>query len=290
MTASGARPNGLTAARAGIGILFCCALGGAALALDHPVALSGVIIAVMLAGVFAGQGRRLMLVALVSLPLAATVGLVNALVSRQGETVVWRLGSLPVFGRIDITAEALAYSGILMLRVEAVILAAALFTACVDQDALLRMVRRRSSRFGLAVGLAARLAPLLARDGKRMAKARRTLDPSLAAPRTAVVEAVAMGALDRAVDAAAALELRGLGDSPCLAVSQPRPWSRHDMAFAVCSVVIAAVAVGGAIGDWTRFSSGTQIHAAGGVAPWIVAAVIVLAAMAPMIDRRGIAR
>ena len=290
MTSSATKPNGLTAARAGIGVLFCAALGGAALALDHPAALAGVIVAVMIAGAMAGHGKRLVGIALLSLPLALTVGLVNALVSRQGESVVWRLGSLPFVGRIDITAQALIYSGVLVLRVEAIILAAALFTACVDQDALLRLMRRRSGRFGLAVGLAARLAPLLARDGRSMAQARKTLDPSVAAPRAAIVEAVAMGALDRAVDAAAALELRGLGDSPCLAPENPKPWSRHDRAFAICAFVIAAVASVAALADWTKFSAGAQIHAAGGGGPWIVGAVIILATVAPMVDRRGTAR
>ena len=288
--ASGPRPNPLSAARAAVGLGFCAALAGAALALDHPVAILGVIVAIVAVGSLAGRARLLARTALFSLPLAITVGLVNALTSRQGDTVVARLGSLPVIGRLDITAESLSYSGVLILRVEAIVLAAALFSACVDADALLRLLRRRSSRFGLSVGLAARLAPLLARDGKRMAAARRTLAPSVAAPRSAIVEALATGALDRAVDTAAALELRGLGDGPCLAPAEKRRWSRHDRAMALSASVIAILSAVSLAAGWSLFSVGPTIRAADGLAPWVVAALIPLIAVSPMLDRRGVAR
>ena len=62
------------------------------------------------------------------------------------------------------------------------------------------------------------------------------------APRLAIVRAVASGALDRAVDVAATLEVRGYG-----AARRPqrarRPWSRHDVAFAASAVALVAIAV-----------------------------------------------
>lgn len=286
----GGRPNALSAARAPVGLVFCATLGGAALAFDHPLPLLGLIVAVIAIGLLAGQGRRLARAALLALPLALVVGVVNAFVNREGDTVVLRLGSLPVVGRIDVTAEALALSGVLVLRVVAVVLAAALFAACVDQDAVLRILRRRAGRFGLSVALAARLAPLLVRDGRAMARARRTLAPGIAASRTAVFESLATGALDRAVDAAAALELRGLGDTPCLAAAPKRAWSRHDRALAASAVSIAFVSAAALISDWTFFTAHGALRAAGGPLPWVVAALLSVLAVWPMFDRRGVAR
>lgn len=270
--------------------MFCLALGGAALVVDHPAVLAGLLAAVIAIGALAGLARRMLTIALLSLPLVLMVGLINAFLSRQGETVVWRFGTLPVVGRVDVTAEALAWSGTLVLRVWALVLVAALFSACVDQDSLIRLMRRRSSRFGLAVGIAARLAGLLASDGRRMAQARRTLDPTMAAGRGALVEAIALGALDRAVDAAAALELRGLGDSPCLSPPEYSPWSRHDKAFLVSSSLLCCLVTAALAADWVGFTAGAKVEATGGSAPWIVSLLLLAVIVAPMLDRRGVAR
>ena len=46
---------------------------------------------------------------------------VNALVVRDGLTVIARLGELPPLGQIDVTLEATAYGGVLALRALVVI-------------------------------------------------------------------------------------------------------------------------------------------------------------------------
>ena len=88
-----------------------------------------------------------------------------------------------------------------------------LISARVDPDELLAP-RRVSYRSALTASLATRLVPVLARDALRMGDAARCRPQP--AGRLAVARAALAGALDRAVDVAAALEVRGyaLGGRP----------------------------------------------------------------------------
>ena len=54
--------------------------------------------------------------ALWAVPFAIVIAVVNAIVTRDGVTVVFRGGAVPVIGRLDVTAEALVYGGVLGLR------------------------------------------------------------------------------------------------------------------------------------------------------------------------------
>jgi energy-coupling factor transport system permease protein len=115
-----------------------------------------------------------------------------------------------------------------------------LFSACVDPDDLLRLFRRASYRSALTAAMATRLVPVLARDALRIGDAARCRpDPP---SRLAMARASLSGALDRAIDVAAALEVRGYSRAGRPA-RERRPWSRHDVRVAVAAAVVASSAV-----------------------------------------------
>ena len=223
------RASPLHAARAAAGGAYCVALAVCALAFEHPLALAAVAAAVLGAAAAAGVGREVARSARYTLPLALVVAIVNALVVRDGLTVFARLGDVPPFGQVDLTVEALVYGLVLGGRVLVVILCCALFTTSVDPDELLRAFRRVSFRSTLTAALATRLVPVLMRDARRMADAHACRPRP--GPRIAVLRAVATNALDRAVDVAATLEVRGYGAARggtprAHAVVAPRPGLR----------------------------------------------------------------
>jgi energy-coupling factor transport system permease protein len=156
---------------------------------------------------------------------------------------------------VDVTLEAAAAGALNGMRVVVLITALGLLSAAVDPDELLRMFRRVSYRSALTATLATRLVPVLARDATRMGDAARCR-PS-PPPRLAVARAAIAGALDRAVDVAAALEVRGyaLGGR---AARRRRPWSRHDLSVAGAaagSALVALAAVLRGIADVTLYPS-----------------------------------
>jgi energy-coupling factor transport system permease protein len=282
------RATPLHAARAAAGMLWCAALGAIALVSDHPVVLAGALVAVVGAGVAAGVGRELGRAARFAVPLALVLALINPLVVRDGLTVIARLGELPVLGRLDITLEATAYGGVLGLRALVLVLVGALYTAAVDPDEVLRLFRRAGFRSALTATLATRMVPVLARDGARLADARRCRPPGAGrAHRAAVVRAVAAGALDRAVDVAATLEVRGYGTARRGAAPR-RPWSRHDLAFAASAAVLFALVVAAQGAGALDFDAYPALRLAGGPATWAVAAAVAVLALLPFLDRRGV--
>jgi energy-coupling factor transport system permease protein len=283
------RASPLHATRAAVASAWCIVIAIVALSFDHPLVLGVLLAAVVGAAAAARVGRRVVRSLLFALPFALVIGIVNPLVVREGLTVIARLGTVPVFGALDITAEATAYGGVLALRALVIIGCFALHSAAVDPDDLLRAFRRVSFRSALTAALATRLVPVLARDARRLHDAQRCLagEP---APRRAVFRAVASGALDRAVDVAATLEVRGYGTARRPPRDRRRPWSRHDIAFAVSAVALALIAIGARIEDAATFDAYPSLSAPVGAQQLVLSALLAVAALLPFVDRRGIAR
>ncbi|HTZ63743.1 MAG TPA: energy-coupling factor transporter transmembrane component T [Solirubrobacteraceae bacterium] len=204
----------LHATRAGVAAAWALALTAAALALFQPLVLLALTFAVLAAGAAAGVGpalaRALRAAVIVAIPIVA----INVLVSRQGLTVFARLGDLGPFGQGDLTVEALVYGAVIALKVTLLMLVSALASLAIDPDELLRAFRRLSFRSALTASVSTRMIPLLAADAGRLAEAQRTRPgggADSARARLALVAAVVGGSLDRAMDVAATLELRGFG-------------------------------------------------------------------------------
>jgi energy-coupling factor transport system permease protein len=286
MTGYRRRASPLHAARAGVGALWCLALGGTVVAYSHPLVIGAMLAATLLAAAAAGVGRSVARAALYGIPFAAAIALVNALVSRDGVTVLLTSNPLPVIGPLDITLEAVVYGAILGLRALVLLLAAgALLAAAIDPDDLLRGLRRVSVRSGVTAALAVRLVPVLARDAHRLADARRAVTGAAptAGERVALLRAVTTGALDRATDVAATLEVRGFAGS-ARPPRRARPWSRHDAAFLASAGGLCAIA---AVRP-AAFEASPRLVAGSLAGAVLTGAAILACALLPFLDRRGI--
>jgi energy-coupling factor transport system permease protein len=262
--------------------------------LYHPLALLALLAGLLGAAWGAGVARELRRAFLTALVVTIPIVVVNVLVSRQGLTVFARLGDLGPFGQGDLTLEALAYGAVVALKVAIMILAATLASLAVDPDELLRGLRRVSSRSALTATVAIRMIPLLAADAQRLAEAQRTRPgggarrgPWRAPARLAVLTALVGGALDRAMDVAATLEVRGIaaGHRPQRA---RRPLSRHDIAFGAAALALVALAL--ALDGAAPFSAYPLVHMRVTVATVALCAGLLAALALPFCDRRGIER
>jgi energy-coupling factor transport system permease protein len=282
------RASPLHSARASAGCAYCLALALAALLTSNPAVLAAIALSICLAGLAAGVGRQVGLAALIALPLAAVIVVINALVSREGLTVIARVGDLPVLGHTDVTLEATLYGAMLGLRAMALIVCGALYTLAVDPDDVLRLLRRVSFHSALTATLATRLLPVLVRDSRRLADAQRCR-PGRPPNRFALMRAASAGMLDRALDVAAALEVRGYG-----AARRPprsiRPWSRHDRAFAAAAFGVLAIAIAIRVGGLMPFAAYPSLRIGLGLSGVGACFALVICALAPFLDRRGIER
>jgi energy-coupling factor transport system permease protein len=283
------------------------ALVAAALVTDHPVVLAVLCASALLAGVGAGVGAELTCSLKVAAIVAVPIVLGNVLVSREGLTVFARLGDLGPLGQGDLTVEALVYGAVIALKVTVVMLATTLASFAVDPDELLRAVRRLSYRSALTASLATRMVPLLARDAQRLAEAQRTRADWRGAPaggvsigvrdvrrsaartraRVTLLSAIVGSSLDRALDVAATLELRGFA-SARRAPRRHEPWSRHDLAFAASAATVLALAAADRAGGLAPFSAYPLVRMSTG--PLVIGLCVALLAVVliPFLDRRGI--
>ncbi len=128
---------------------------------------------------------------------------------------------------------------------------------------------------------------MLVRDGRRLADAQRCR--ARPAGRLALVSGVASGALDRALDVAATLEVRGYGAGRGGAGAR-EPWSRHDLAFLASALGMAALALWAGIAGTFAWHAYPTLHVGVGARSVVTAGAIVVVALAPFAQRRGIAR
>jgi energy-coupling factor transport system permease protein len=285
------RASALHSARPLIAAFYGAALITLALAFQHPVVLGGVACATLAAAALAGVGPQVARLARFSLPLALLIAITNAIVVREGLTVLVRFGEIPPFGQVDVTLEALAYGLLLALRVVVVVLPFALVAATVDPDVVLRGMRRMSFRSALTAALATRMIPVLTRDARRMDEARRCrpgADTDGLAGRLAVVRAVTAGALDRAVDVAATLELRGFANARCAPHEAGPPLSRHDASVAISAAALLVLCAAGLAAGVATVDPYPTFELSSGAGPWLYAAAIVALALIPFASRRGI--
>lgn len=289
------RPGPLQAASPAAAVAYLGALVAIAFLYSNPVVLAAVGAGALLAGTIAGARAAVRAALRMGLTLALLIVAVNALVVDRGETVLARLGEWPLLGRVDVTGEAIAAGATIGLRAVVAMVAFAVYSACVDPDRVLRALRPLAGRSALTATLISRLVPVAAADAARLRDAGGLRGPA-AAPlgRAALARRLLAGSLDRAVDVAATLELRGYGlepatsrpanrraaGGPCVGCADCR--SRYDTRFyAVATAILVAAAAGKLLGA-DGFSAYPTVEVAITPATLVVSAVAIAAGLAPL--------
>lgn len=256
----------------------------------NPIVLGAAGLGVVVAGLGAGAGRALRASVRWGLGLGVLIVVVNGLVAQRGDTVIVYGLWLPLLGHTDVTAEALVEGGILALRILVVMMAFAVHSASVDPDRVLRMLRPLARRSALTATLIARLVPLAAADYVRLGEAAALRGPA-AAPvgRAAMARRLVAGSLDRAVDVAATLELRGYARG-APGSARGGPPNRYGVRFLAAGLAIAAVSIGARIAGVGSFESYPTVTMAVDLPTLLLGAGIVVAAALPFAVTRGWSR
>ncbi|MBC7230805.1 MAG: energy-coupling factor transporter transmembrane protein EcfT [Actinobacteria bacterium] len=191
----------------------------AALVLENPLytaTLCVSVLALLWQAEVLREGRALLRAAAY---MGLLVALINPLVNSAGEHVLVYGPSFPLWGKLNLTLEALLYGLAAGVRLFTVVAGFSLVTLAVNPDDLLELLSRLSFRSSLSAALAVRLYPSmvveagemrdaqlargdLLRGGGRLARARAHLPLLLS---------LFQGALDRAASIAESMSARGFG-------------------------------------------------------------------------------
>jgi len=277
------RPGPLANSSALAATAYLGSLAVVAFAYANPLILAGVAAAVAIAGLAAGARDAVLAATRWALVLGAMVIAVNAIVSQRGDTILMRGGELPVLGQIDVSAEALVEGAILALRIGVVLVAFAVHSACVDPDRMLRLLRPLARHSALTATLITRLVPLAAADHARLRDAQSLRGPGAApATRGALARRLVAGSLDRAVDIAATLELRGYARGVPRRASHRRG-SRHGWRFGLAGAAILALGLGAQVAGVGAFEPYPVIELDADAATLALALALPVLAAAPYI-------
>jgi energy-coupling factor transport system permease protein len=276
------RPGPLGHARPWIAAVYLAPLAVAAFAFSNPIVLAAAGFAAIAAGYASGAGSSLRQPLRWSLGLAVMVIVVNAVASQRGATILLRGWDVPVLGQIDVSLEAVVEGAVVALRIVVALLVFAVWSACVDPDRVLRAIRPIASRSALTATMITRLVPLAAADGARLAEAGRLRGPA-AAPlgRAALARRLVAGSLDRSVEIASTLELRGYG----LGHRTERPRHRYEpgeaalLASGLTSAAIMIAAAGAGIASFDAYPRISLDH---DLATLAFAASLPLSALLPL--------
>ncbi len=275
------KPGPLQAASPAAAVVYLGSLIAVAFLYSNPIVLAATGAGLVLAGRLAGARAAVRAALWMGLTLALLIVFVNALVVSRGETVLARLGEWPIFGQVDVTAEAIAAGAVLGLRAAVVMVAFAVYSACVDPDRVLRALRPLAGRSALTATLVSRLVPVAAADAARLRDAAQLRGPG-AAPvgKASLARRLLAGSLDRAVDVAATLELRGYSlDAPRAKNRSSR--SRYDRRFYATGALVLVVAVSAKALGADAFSEYPSIEVGLDPGTLALSTLLVLSGLAP---------
>jgi len=276
------RRGPLQSARPGAAVAYLGALVVVAFLYSSPPVLIAAGLAACLAGRLAGARTAVRAALRMGLGLALLIVVINALVVDRGETVLARLGDLPILGQVDITLEAIVAGASIGLRAMVTMVAFCVYSACVDPDRVLRALRPIAARSALTATLVSRLVPVAAADAARLRDAGQLRGPGAAAVgKAALARRLLAGSLDRSVDVAATLELRGYSLSGPRGRRRREP-SRYDLRFYAVAAVVPAVAIVGKVAGADDFHPYPTIHVGLGGATLAVCAVVLASGFAPL--------
>jgi energy-coupling factor transport system permease protein len=299
------RPGPLQAASPGAAVAYLGSLVVVCFLYSNPIVLIAAGIALALAGLIAGASNAVRSGLRMGLTLALLIAGVNILVTSRGATVLARLGEWPLLGRVDITGEALVAGAVIGLRAAVVTLAFAVYSACVDPDRVLRALRPLAHRSALTATLVSRFVPVAAVDAARLRDAAGLRGPAAAAvSRGALARRLLAGSLDRAVDVAATLELRGYSLDPSRSPEQASWWrratsrvgrlrptglsrSRYDGRFYAFAAAVLVTALAGKAWGADAFAAYPTVEVGTGPETFVLAAVVLIAGLAPWRRRSG---
>ncbi len=274
------RPGILQSAAPGAAIAYLGALVVVAFLYSSPLVLAATGIAAALAGILAGAAAAVRVAARMGLTLALLIIAVNGLVTDRGDTVLARLGEWPMLGQVNVTAEALAAGAVIGLRAAVVMVALAVYSACVDPDLVLRALRPFARRSALTATLISRMVPLAAADGARLREAAALRGPGAAAAgRGPLARRLLAGALDRAVDAAASLELRGYGLERRSAGRRVR--SRHDRRLYLGGLVLVSAAIAGKLAGADGFGAYPALRVSSPASSLLLSVLVLCCGLVP---------
>jgi energy-coupling factor transport system permease protein len=221
---------------------------------DHPLVLAALAVGGAGIALVAGRRRAVPILAAASLSALGLV-LVTPLLGANGDLILAELPAPPLLDG-QLTAEEVAAGAGHGLRLVAVTAIIGAFLFAVDQDRLLALAMRLAPRSALACALAARALPALARDAASLGETARARGVRLrsgswlgrGARAVPLLVPLVGSSLERSLDVAEAMTIRGYGSGPRTRVEEPGYRAADVVVLAASGAIALLLAIGLVLG------------------------------------------
>ncbi len=154
--------------------------------------------------------------------MAVFVMIINPLLSREGQTILWHGPRVPVIGVLDISLEAALYGLNMALRLFLLIAVFAMYNLMMDPDRAMSSVSRIARKSAVVLALTVRLIPSMVSQARNVADIQRARGVNLDSggiyqrwkKRIPFLKVMLLTSLENSWHTAEAMEARAFGSGP----------------------------------------------------------------------------
>lgn len=270
-------------------VTFIAAVFILSLILSNPVYLLGLFTAVGIVIVAADILQEWKVYLKYSLFLMALIMIINVMVVRLGETVLYQSPNLPWLGKLTVTLEALAFGAGMGIRLLIIISIFCLYTYAIHPDKVLKIFSRGGNKSVLVVILSTRLFPLLMKDYARITEVQRCrgvkFDTGGWWQRVRnflpVISVLLLSSLERAMKLAESMYARGYGSGNRSYYTREL-WRPRDCVILIAVMVCFITGILSLLKGWSDFSYYPRLSEVG-VKQIIMTGIMTLTLIVPAI-------
>ncbi|MEW6172891.1 MAG: energy-coupling factor transporter transmembrane component T [Bacillota bacterium] len=232
-----------------------------AMSMDHPLFLVGLLALLGLTALSLGGWDLWNSFLKLGLGMSVLIMLVNPLMVRAGENILWYGPRVPVAGPLNVSLEAVCYGAAMSVKLLDIVSIFCLYILMVHPDRMLDLFSRLAFRSALVSCLAARMFPAMTRrlEGIRRIQELRGVDFSRgkwskrARSYAGLVDALLLSSLEDSMEIAEAMEARAFnsGRRSCY---RPNLWRPRDTLCLAGSVTALGVVIYGAAKGFLHYN------------------------------------
>lgn len=219
------------------------------LTFSHPLFLLGLLLTTGMAIIAAGHWEEWLGYLKFSLTMIAMLMIINVLFVHIGDTVLWQGPLLPLVGRLNITLEALAFSGGMGIRLLVIVSIFCYYTYAIHPDKVLKVFSKWGNKLVLVITLSTRLFPLMVQDYLRIIEVQRCRGVKFSSGRwlprmkklLPVISILLISCLERSQQMAESMHARGYG-SGTRTIYNREMWRPRD--YAILTAITAGLICG----------------------------------------------
>lgn len=210
---------------------------------NHPLLLCCIVFITLLSGISVDGGKDIKKGLIFILKMTLFFMLINCLVNKNGRTIIWRGPNIPVFGRLQISFEALIYSLVMGVRLSGIYMLFIFFNKAMSPDAALSYMALLFPKSALLVSMTTKTIPYLAQLSERVGQVMHVMGLNVKEDgyrkgikkRMPILKVLFMSSIEDSLSIAESIQARGYGSGKRSQYFRHK-WDLRDLIVVISSI------------------------------------------------------